>query len=298
MAMLTVRPHKGASLTSKPPRWQLYVRAFAMALCGSVVALSLSACSSSAESDMAASTTTEAQTNGPYYGIDQLQSNLYQQLVHDQNGQPSWTEANEDVYRQALDNTDLVYDETTASFINVEGAPATENVFRGRSQVLDPDQTSVERSPQSSEQGERNASNNQTGSDVSGAGGATTGAADSNKHGGDGLKKSFDLIEVMALAHRAQEKLVDVDYVSRWQRLEEGEHFPAPEPYNTSSIKQNKTWWQLGTGPRRTESNFYDYDPFYYRPWYVREYVHTLPYNRYQRGPRGGVYFHYTLQPR
>ena len=102
----------------------------------------------------------------------------------------------------------------------------------------------------------------------------------------------------MALAHRAQEQLVDVDYVSRWQRLEDGTHFPAPEPYNTSSIKQNKTWWQLGTGPQRTERNFYDYDPFYYRPWYVREYVHPLPYNRYQRGPHGGVYFHYTLQPR
>lgn len=107
----------------------------------------------------------------------------------------------------------------------------------------------------------------------------------------------LNLMQVVALAHRAQAATA-INYRSRWDRLYNGDPYPAPQKeHSVSSIKQNKTWWQMGDGPRRLEVNYFDYDPVYYRPWYIRQGPAPLVphyYHRYHRGPAGGVYFHYT----
>lgn len=111
-----------------------------------------------------------------------------------------------------------------------------------------------------------------------------------------GPGKTLNLMQVVALAHKAQDATA-LDYHSRWERLRQGDPYPAVQEHNPSSIKQNKTWYQLGDGPRRLEVNYFDYDPVYYRPWYIRQGPAPLTpvyHHRYQRGPAGGVYFHYT----
>ena len=66
-----------------------------------------------------------------YFGLDTAHS--------------SWTSENTAIYQQALHNTDLVYDEATASFINVESAPANQNIFTPeRSELFAPERTQVE----------------------------------------------------------------------------------------------------------------------------------------------------------
>lgn len=60
------------------------------------------------------------------------------------NEETSWTGENTDLYLEALQNTDLIYDEATASFINVEGAPARTVVFGKLSQRFNADNTNVE----------------------------------------------------------------------------------------------------------------------------------------------------------
>ena len=64
--------------------------------------------------------------------------------------EPSWTPDNTAAYQDILRNTDIVYDEETASFINLEGAPASRELWQRsvekRSELMD-----VGKTPSSSE---------------------------------------------------------------------------------------------------------------------------------------------------
>ena len=55
--------------------------------------------------------------------------------------EPGWTPDNTAAYQDLLQNTDIVYDEKTASFINLEGAPASREQWQrsvqGRSELMD-----------------------------------------------------------------------------------------------------------------------------------------------------------------
>ena len=101
----------------------------------SLLSLGLTACSSSSSSDSSERPyLTAAQQNASksaHFGLDTDHS--------------SWTSENTAIYQQALHNTDLVYDEATASFINVESAPASQSIFNpNRSELFAPERTQVE----------------------------------------------------------------------------------------------------------------------------------------------------------
>ena len=59
--------------------------------------------------------------------------------------EPSWTPDNTATYQDILRNTDIVYDEETASFINLEGAPASRELWQRsvekRSELMDMSKT-------------------------------------------------------------------------------------------------------------------------------------------------------------
>lgn len=280
----------------------------------SLLSLGLTACSSSSSSDsserpyltaeeiMASHTSTEtlkelraaqdelaAQQNASksaHFGLDTDHS--------------SWTSENTAIYQQALHNTDLVYDEATASFINVESAPASQSIFTPkRSELFTPERTQVEYYDPEHQQ----ARNTSTGREIRPNGsnsddGSNANADDKESGPTRPARRTLNLMQVMALAHQAQASSAadTIAYQSRWERLRQGDPYPATEPHNPSSIKQNKTWWQLGDGPDRTRINYFDYDPFYYRPWYIRTGPAPLVpvHYRYHRGPAGGVFFHYV----
>ena len=220
----------------------------------------------------------------------------------------SWTSENTAIYQQALHNTDLVYDEATASFINVESAPASQSIFTPkRSELFTPERTQVEYYDPEHQQ----ARNTSTGREIRPNGsnsddGSSANADDKDSGPTRTARRTLNLMQVMALAHQAQASSAaaaadtaaadTIAYQSRWERLRQGDPYPASEPHNPSSIKQNKTWWQLGDGLDRTRINYFDYDPFYYRPWYIRTGPAPLVpvHYRYHRGPAGGVFFHYV----
>lgn len=277
----------------------------------SLLSLGLSACSSSSSSDsserpyltaeeiMASHTSSEtlkelkaaqdelsAQQNASksaYFGLDTAHS--------------SWTSENTAIYQQALHNTDLVYDEATASFINVESAPASQSIFTpNRSELFAPERTQVEYYDPDKQQ----ARNTTTGREIRPNSSSSDDDSSANADDKDSgpTRRTLNLMQVMALAHQAQASSAadTIAYQSRWERLRQGDPYPATEPHNPSSIKQTKTWWQLGDGPERTRIDYFDYDPFYYRPWYIRTGPAPLVpvHYRYHRGPAGGVFFHYV----
>ena len=315
-AMATLKPHpqQERSISSSSKKGILH-KVLALTL-SALVLTTVTACSSSAENTEQAtksSTVTAANrtSKSENYGLDRLQDQLYEQMMSEQDV-PTWTDANTAMYEQALKNTDLVYDERTASFINVEARPATGSVFeRERSVIFDPNNTSVDRPSGDTIPTEANKTQNSDTSSGGSAAAAATAETDVVTDvvgGGDGATeagrpRSYRLMEVVALAYQAQlnatgEK-ADDEYLSRWNAIEEGAYTPAPRTHRVSSIKQNKAWWQLGDGPRRYEVNYYDYDPFYYKPWYIRQghfYHPVAPVYVPHRGPSGGVYFDYTWQ--
>lgn len=218
-----------------------------------------------------------------YFGLDTAHS--------------SWTSENTAIYQQALHNTDLVYDEATASFINVESAPANQNIFTPeRSELFAPERTQVEYYDPDKQQ----ARNTTTGREIRPNSSSSDDDSSANADDKDSgpTRRTLNLMQVMALAHQAQASSAadTIAYQSRWERLRQGDPYPATEPHNPSSIKQTKTWWQLGDGPERTRIDYFDYDPFYYRPWYIRTGPAPLVpvHYRYHRGPAGGVFFHYV----
>lgn len=125
-----------------------------LTLCGcTLLSLGLSACSSSsdtpymtAEEIMASRTNNKSVLSGPEPADAAASTPADDKSAKSPSFglEASWTQENVARYLEALQETDLVYDEETASFINMEAAPASSNVFERRSNILDPDATTVE----------------------------------------------------------------------------------------------------------------------------------------------------------
>lgn len=176
----------------------------------------------------------------------------------------SWSQDNEDAYLKALQQTDLVFDENSKQLIHVKDATPLRTIIYQQNGIppLKRNDDAQKASPAGDEPAAK--SNNTL------AAPEATNSTSSNPitvydraSESDTNEQSMSLVEVAALAS-AQSKLA-----SQNSELDKP-ITPVTKPVRVSSIRDTQNHWQKSTTPCRNCSNYYDYDPVYYEPFYQK----------------------------
>ena len=253
------------SLISKPQT--------SVCVISSALALLLSACSSSNdESNAKASATSSSQAD-----------NRIVYMIPDYRGK-SWGAQDEDDYLNALQKTDLVFDEDKVQLINIQGAapsrivlykqiaPLTESQDQqaeqndaqgdtqstdGKDNVASPAQDNNE-SPQQTDSDDKSAAHEAA--NVASAQDSANVASDHEAakvaSAQDSVAEPLSLVEVATLA--------GADSTSATIET------PADKVVRVSSIRDPQNHWQKSSKPCYNCTNPTEYDPYYYEPFYKK----------------------------
>lgn len=244
------------SLISKPQT--------SVCVISSALALLLSACSASNdESNAKASATSSSQAD-----------NRIVYMIPDYRGK-SWGAQDEDDYLNALQKTDLVFDEDKVQLINIQGAAPSRIVLYKQiapvteSQDQQADQNDAHGDTQSTDDKDNvaapaqdnNESPQQTDSDDKSAAKEAANVAsaqDSAKVASaqDSVAEPLSLVEVVTLA--------GADSTSATLET------PADKVVRVSSIRDTQNHWQKSSKPCYNCTNPTEYDPYYYEPFYKK----------------------------
>lgn len=244
------------SLISKPQT--------SVCVISSALALLLSACSASNdESNAKASATSSSQAD-----------NRIVYMIPDYRGK-SWGAQDEDDYLNALQKTDLVFDEDKVQLINIQGAAPSRIVLYKQiaplteSQDQRADQNDAHGDTQSTDDKDNvaapaqdnNESPQQTDSDDKSAAKEAANVAsaqDSAKVASaqDSVAEPLSLVEVVTLA--------GADSTSATLET------PADKVVRVSSIRDTQNHWQKSSKPCYNCTNPTEYDPYYYEPFYKK----------------------------
>lgn len=244
------------SLISKPQT--------SVCVISSALALLLSACSASNdESNAKASATSSSQAD-----------NRIVYMIPDYRGK-SWGAQDEDEYLNALQKTDLVFDEDKVQLINIQGAAPSRIVLYKQiaplteSQDQQADQNDAHGDTQSTDgkdnvaapAQDNNESPQQTDSDDKSAAKEAANVAsaqDSAKVASaqDSVAEPLSLVEVVTLA--------GADSTSATLET------PADKVVRVSSIRDTQNHWQKSSKPCYNCTNPTEYDPYYYEPFYKK----------------------------
>lgn len=244
------------SLISKPQT--------SVCVISSALALLLSACSSTNdESNAKASATSSSQAD-----------NRIVYMIPDYRGK-SWGAQDEDEYLNALQKTDLVFDEDKVQLINIQGAAPSRIVLYKQiaplteSQDQQADQNDAHGDTQSTDgkdnvaapAQDNNESPQQTDSDDKSAAKEAANVAsaqDSAKVASaqDSVAEPLSLVEVVTLA--------GADSTSATLET------PADKVVRVSSIRDTQNHWQKSSKPCYNCTNPTEYDPYYYEPFYKK----------------------------
>lgn len=244
------------SLISKPQT--------SVCVISSALALLLSACSSTNdESNAKASATSSSQAD-----------NRIVYMIPDYRGK-SWGAQDEDEYLNALQKTDLVFDEDKVQLINIQGAAPSRIVLYKQiaplteSQDQQADQNDAHGDTQSTDgkdnvaapAQDNNESPQQTDSDDKSAAQEAANVAsaqDSAKVASaqDSVAEPLSLVEVVTLA--------GADSTSATLET------PADKVVRVSSIRDTQNHWQKSSKPCYNCTNPTEYDPYYYEPFYKK----------------------------
>ncbi|WP_317382731.1 hypothetical protein [Anaerobiospirillum succiniciproducens] len=235
------------SLISKPQT--------SVCVISSALALLLSACSASNdESNAKASATSSSQAD-----------NRIVYMIPDYRGK-SWGAQDEDEYLNALQKTDLVFDEDKVQLINIQGAAPSGIVLYKQiaplteSQDQQADQNDAHGDTQSTDgkdnvaapAQDNNESPQQTDSYDKSAAKEAANAASAQ----DSVAEPLSLVEVATLA--------GADSTSSTIET------PADKVVRVSSIRDPQNHWQKSSKPCYNCTNPTEYDPYYYEPFYKK----------------------------
>ena len=244
------------SLISKPQT--------SVCVISSALALLLSACSSSNdESNAKASATSSSQAD-----------NRIVYMIPDYRGK-SWGAQDEDEYLNALQKTDLVFDEDKVQLINIQGAapsrivlykqiaPVTEsqdqqadqNDANGNTQSTD-DKDNVAAPAQDNNESPQQTDSYDKSSAQEAAHVASKQEAANVASVQDSLAEPLSLVEVATLA--------GADSTSATIET------PADKVVRVSSIRDTQNHWQKSSKPCYNCTNPTEYDPYYYEPFYKK----------------------------
>lgn len=244
------------SLISKPQT--------SVCVISSSLALLLSACSASNdESNAKASATSSSQAD-----------NRIVYMIPDYKGK-SWGAQDEDEYLNALQKTDLVFDEDKVQLINIQGAAPSRIVLYKQiaplteSQDQQADQNDTHSDTQSTDgkdnvaapAQDNNESPQQTHSDDKSAAHEAANVASDQEaaivaSAQDSLAEPLSLVEVATLA--------GADSTSATIET------PADKVVRVSSIRDTQNHWQKSSKPCYNCTTPTEYDPYYYEPFYKK----------------------------
>lgn len=244
------------SLISKPQT--------SVCVISSALALLLSACSASNdESNAKASATSSSQAD-----------NRIVYMIPDYRGK-SWGAQDEDDYLNALQKTDLVFDEDKVQLINIQGAAPSRIVLYKQiaplteSQDQQADQNDAHSDTQSTDDKDNvaapaqdnNESPQQTDSDDNSAAKEAANVASDHEaakvaSAQDSVAEPLSLVEVATLA--------GADSTSATIET------PADKVVRVSSIRDTQNHWQKSSKPCYNCTTPTEYDPYYYEPFYKK----------------------------
>ena len=244
------------SLISKPQT--------SVCVISSALALLLSACSASNdESNAKASATSSSHAD-----------NRIVYMIPDYRGN-SWGAQDEDEYLNALQKTDLVFDEDKVQLINIQGAAPSRIVLYKQiaplteSQDQQADQNDAHGDTQSTDgkdnvaapAQDNNESPQQTDSDDKSAAHEAANVASDHEaakvaSAQDSVAEPLSLVEVATLA--------GADSTSATIET------PADKVVRVSSIRDTQNHWQKSSKPCYNCTNPTEYDPYYYEPFYKK----------------------------
>ena len=262
------------SLISKPQT--------SVCVISSALALLLSACSSSNdESNAKASATSSSQAD-----------NRIVYMIPDYRGK-SWGAQDEDEYLNALQKTDLVFDEDKVQLINIQGAAPSRIVLYKQiaplteSQDQQADQNDAQGDTQSTDgkdnvvapAQDNNESPQQTDSDDKSAAQEAAHVASEQEAGhvaseqeAANVTSSQEAANVASAQDSVPEplSLVEVATLAGADSTSATIETPADKVVRVSSIRDTQNHWQKSSKPCYNCTNPTEYDPYYYEPFYKK----------------------------
>lgn len=162
----------------------------------------------------------------------------------------AWSQADEDAYLKALQETDLVFDENSKQLIHVKDATPIRTIIYQQNGIVVPAKNNDD-AMNSTPAGEQPAADKQSQSSQEKATSSTSPTA------------STSLLEVVALASAEQSAASSDASLDK-------PITPVTKPVRVSSVRDTQNHWQKSATPCRNCSNYYDYDPVYYEPFYQK----------------------------
>lgn len=162
----------------------------------------------------------------------------------------AWSQADEDAYLKALQETDLVFDENSKQLIHVKDATPIRTIIYQQNGIVVPAKSNDD-AMNSPPAGEQPAADKQS---------------QSSQDKEDSISSptaSTSLVEVVALASTEQSAASSDASLDK-------PITPVTKPVRVSSVRDTQNHWQKSSTPCRNCSNYYDYDPVYYEPFYQK----------------------------